>query len=919
MSLWCFTCGQLKTYLLYLHLFKGQAMKLLFLFLCIPFAVFSQKEIYIPQDWQQGSLDYSFDRSAESENFIVFWGPLAGLNPMQAPAEIAFDPQTILNTAEDLYKFYIDTIQFVDDDTGLISQYKIILVMLHTWTGLEGWAFGGNYDGIVGAMWMHPHAASSGPTLAHEFIHTLQNYTWMMNPGHGFIDSSYVGFFWETHAEFMALQRYPSVALEFDMARWLNTSHFHWSSTRHHYQAFIFLQFIKEKDGINMINRLWNESIIGEHPLETYKRLKEITQDSLNNLFLEYAMRNVTWDYEIGELLRERVETINPVFISHQTIIPEIIDTVRNWYRIQNHLAPQDYGYNIIRLYPDSVTEDCDKRVVYLNFKPQTIYPDYEEFGHRFGFVAVDGQNEARYGPLYNNSQEVAFEMLDSETELYLVVTGAPRNHHNYAWEIGFPKIYRYPYEFRLKGAVPEGFQEGFRSPQETEGTLHVNGGGFVGVNAVVAPTAYVGPNAQVLGGAMVSGNARIEDFAIVTHSAIVEDNAIVAGLAIIGETTHVSGDAIITEQAHVYGSSQVFDSAFIGGNALIFHTTAYENARLTENTFAWEANLHGDVVLGGDAEFFTECSDGTYKQVEWAYDRNCDGLDDHPANVDVTERFLTPGYDGYLSLVCDVLVENYFHEEYWHMCEGDTFYFYGDTLTNSGYYEQIFESINGVDSIISLLLYIYNTPIITGNVKICKGDTIILFGDPYFEEGIHHVDTIDANGCLIEGGILIEWYVVDTTVDRQGNRLVALAAASTFQWYDCSTDLPIPGANQRTYTPTESGSFKVEVTGIHGCSAFSDCFDVILTSATETEMENEWQILPNPASDFVEVSFDKNNYNDLDFEIIDMLGKVYSVKTLSREEDQFRIDIANLLPGIYTVRLKDSTGRTSLKMFVKM
>src|SRR6187200_2810671 len=229
---------------------------ILFLIFLFPMGLQAQKEIYIPNEWQQpNGLDYSFDRSAQSGNFIIFWGPLAGTDPTQAPSEIAFDPQFVLNTAEELYRFYIDTIRFVDDDEGLLNQYKIILVMLHTWTGVEGWAFGGNYDGTVGAMWMHPHAASSGPTLAHEFTHTLQNYAWMLNPGHGFIDSSYVGFFWETHAEFMALQRYPSVALEFDMARWLNTCQFHWSSTRHHYQAFVFLEFIKEKDGIQMINR----------------------------------------------------------------------------------------------------------------------------------------------------------------------------------------------------------------------------------------------------------------------------------------------------------------------------------------------------------------------------------------------------------------------------------------------------------------------------------------------------------------------------------------------------------------------------------------------------------------------------------------------------------------------------------------
>src|SRR5687767_1980856 len=111
----------------------------IYLLLVLPLPVFSQKEIYIPQEWQQpNGLDYSLDRSAESGNFIIFWGPLAGEDPTQAPSEISFDPQDILNTAEELYRFYIDTIQFVQDDEGLLSEYKIILVMLHTWNDLEG-------------------------------------------------------------------------------------------------------------------------------------------------------------------------------------------------------------------------------------------------------------------------------------------------------------------------------------------------------------------------------------------------------------------------------------------------------------------------------------------------------------------------------------------------------------------------------------------------------------------------------------------------------------------------------------------------------------------------------------------------------------------------------------------------------------
>ncbi len=892
---------------------------LVFLLFIFPSFLFSQKEIYIPQEWQQaGGLDYSLSHSAQSDDFIVFWGPLAGDDPTQAPSDIAFDPQSILNTAEDLYKFYIDTIKFINDDAGLIHQYKIILVMLNTWTGLEGWAFGGNYDGTVGAMWMHPQAASSGPTLAHEFTHTLQNYTWMMNPGHGFIDSSYVGFFWETHAEFMALQKYPSVALEFDMARWLNTCQFHWSSTRHHYQAFMFLQFIKEKDGIGMINRMWNEANIGEHPLETYKRLKGITQDQLNDLFGEYAMRNVTWDYQIGDLLRERVSTLNPVFVSHPTFIPEAVDTSKGWYKIENYLAPQDYGYNIIRLYPQEL-EGCHKRIVYLNLLGQYIFPDYQEAGLRFGLVAVNNMGQPRYSELYKDQNEVAFEMHDDEDQLYLVVTGAPTNHHNYAWEIGFPKIYRYPYNIRLKNAYPEGFQPGFhKAPEGVPGAPHINGGGFVASTAFVAPTVYVGPNAQVLDQAQILDQARIEDYAIVQHSAVVGDTAVVSGLAVVGENARIHGHANITGQAHVFGGCEVYDSAFLKDNTLIFNTKVFENAKLTGNTFCWGANLHGDIFLGGDAEFFRECSDGTYFQFESAYDRNCDGLDDHPANVDVTQQFISSTLDNNYSLTCNGLEENIFVYQNWTMCEGDTFYFYGTPLTQEGLYEKIFKASSGVDSIVTLELRFIGTlkAILTG--KFCEGDTIWEYGYPITEPGPYTL-FIDTFPCGLLVDVEVQFFDVDTSITVIGNSLQTNEPATFVQWYDCMTGLAIPGAIGRIFTPSASGTYKAKFTSLDGCDAFTGCRTIIISAVEKSPDSVQWQIFPNPVRDFLEIRMDREMNQNFDAEIIDITGRIQMKQNFSDDSPVQQMDMKVLLPGTYLIQLTDINGHSSSKLFSKI
>ncbi len=892
--------------------------RLILLLLLAPITLLAQKNIYIPLEWQQGSLDYSLDRSTQSDNFVIFWGPLAGTDPTQAPADISFDPASILATAEELYKFYIDTIQFVNDETGLLSQYKIILVMLHTWTGVEGWAFGGNYDGKVGAMWMHPHAASSGPTLAHEFTHTLQNYTWMLNPGHGFIDSSYVGFFWETHAEFMSLQKYPSVALDFDMARWLNTNQFHWSSTRHHYQAFVFLQFIKELDGIIMINRMWNESIIGEHPLETYKRLKDISQEELNDLFAQYAMQNVTWDYEIGDLLRERISTLEKKFVAHPTIIPDVVNESKEWYRIPNHLAPQDYGYNIIRIYPKQ-NAGCTKNWVSIHLEEHWLSPGYDEQGLRYGMVAVNGLGIPRYTEVLDAGTEFLFEMESDEVELYLVVSGAPKIHHNYAWEIGFPKIYRYPYDFRVENGWPEGYQPGYRAAPAVPGAPHANGGGFVAATATVAPSAYVGPDALVLDHARVLDYARVEDHAIIQDAAVVRQNAVVRDHALVAEDAGIYGNAMVEKYAHVNGGCEIYDNALITGSTLIFLTSTYENAVLKDNTFCWGANLHGDVVLGGDAEFFSECDNGTYLQFEGAYNRNCDGLDDHPANIDVTTQFIPPTITNNFSIVCDEYHENEFLETFEYICEGDSLLFYGIYLTQPGVYDTTFGLANGADAIHTLFLELYNNPDIhLTPVTICEGDSVVIEGQVFYHQG-DHVVYFDF-GCALDSAILhLSLTIIDTTVEAIDNGLTALAQDVIFQWYDCTSDKPVSGAVQRNFTPSQAGFYKVRLTTIKGCEAFSSCQYISTTAIEYPYLDFEWRLTPNPAQDFIDLVVKAIPSSGFEVEVSNQMGQVVIRNYYSTASLEEMIDISHLASGTYTLRLKGDGWISREGRFVKM
>lgn len=432
-------------------------------FLCLALHASAQKQVYIPGVFltDPALSTWSYSRSVQSENFVCFWGPVVGEHPETYPdPNLRFTPAHVLDTLEKLYDKFVHEIRFCNDDTSTnLGKYKIIIVINDTWPpgGPTGWAFGSSYDDVIGAMWVHPNAVRDGGVLSHELTHSLQGQNNIDRNKVGGFRNQATGSFWETHANFMRLQVYPQFAKE-DVPRWMATRSFQYSSTRHHYCAFNLLLTIQELDSLGMVSRLWHESAANEHPLITYRRLKGWTQSQLNDFIWEYAKRDVIADYNVlgtGAYIRaerRRLQHTEPHYLWRQyTLLKRINDSLPR-YVVPDYQAPQDYGYNIIPLHPT-----CANRIVKVKFRG---HAETAGAGWRYGFVAVkvDGTT-ARYSASYSASEaEVTFAMKEDEASLYLVVSGAPSTHTTYAWEAGFPKIKRFPYEISVVNAVPEGY-----------------------------------------------------------------------------------------------------------------------------------------------------------------------------------------------------------------------------------------------------------------------------------------------------------------------------------------------------------------------------------------------------------------------------------------------------------------------------
>ncbi|HEY8933958.1 MAG TPA: DUF6055 domain-containing protein, partial [Cyclobacteriaceae bacterium] len=502
---------------------------LVFVQLCC-FLSYAQKTVYIPAQFSTAPWnEWSYSKSYQSTNFVIFWGNKVGTDPANySDTNLRFVPADIASYLEASFTKFVTEVGFISNvSTKNLGKYKIIIVMNDTYSGADGptgWAFGGQYDGVIGAMWVHPNSTRDPYVLSHEFTHTLQAMnTIQENTVGGGYNDDISGFFWEAHANYMRCVQFPQFASD-DLPRWTATSSFHLSSTRHHYSTFKWLMHIQQNyGGINMINRLWHESVVNEHPAITFSRLNGWTQSQLNDFMYDYAKREVIADYPaqgFGAYMRTQRNTYKTTASENHyqwrvyTMLNQISATT-NRYIVPDAAAPQDYGFNIIPLYTT-----CASKSVHVKFKGHTEVNSTA--GWRWGFVAVKADGTTvRYSTLNSTSDgEATFTMASDETQLYLVVVGAPTTHTSYAWEAGWPKIKRYPYEVRIENAVPEGYQSTYRSDIKAlfPGHAHSNGGGWIDNNATVASSVYVGPKAVVLGtsnltgSVTVNGTARLEN-----------------------------------------------------------------------------------------------------------------------------------------------------------------------------------------------------------------------------------------------------------------------------------------------------------------------------------------------------------------------------------------------------------------------
>ncbi len=648
----------------------GGGMRLFPQIVCVAAVVAFADVNWIPQCESNG-----FTLIRSSEHFEVCKKPTSDDGKANNVAIPTSDAEGVLQSLEKVYSFYIDSLGWMlpfpkSPDRKLKSNIYVFdnSVMAALYGG-QDYVKGLNNEFGPG-MWIGVGSLKDYWGTSHEFAHGLQGVAgWMGNNSHS-------GWFAESHANWMAHQYNPNDAHCSEYL--INYPYLYYGSTRDRYCNWQFLEHLKEEfgggnKGAHEVNRIWMESIrdgedgrMEQTPFSAMMMVYDWSLEQLNEQFGKFAMKNATLeyapakkslykksygDYEFktrrdaswGDLYRRhsRVTMLNKMKCesSENSDGNVATENCADRYISPSYWAPQRWGYNLVRIYPDSAGKVTVKFRGIVQEKPTvngyTCFGDNTDYykgktykwcnyapdklpdpasGWTVGLVAEGADGTPRYSEMkHGTGFNLEIETKANDKALWLAVTATPTEMQTILWDQFYYSIYRYPYMIEVVNGAPEGYNKDFWKPANASGyTKHANGGGLVSNKAKVAATAYVGPDAVVNGGT-VSGNARIEDFAVVNGGTI-SGNAVVRGRALVTAGT-IGDDAVLEDDAWLV-SGTISGKAKVGALSLIVNSTVTDNAQVYG--VMWAVNgkkLSGTAQLRGDLEnnFDKEISKGIF------------------------------------------------------------------------------------------------------------------------------------------------------------------------------------------------------------------------------------------------------------------------------------------------------------------
>ena len=388
------------------------------------------KEIYIPHelrgnDFTSRDSKWSYYRMACTPNVVCFWEKGFGDDITKAPdlngQKMSVDLDNLLSRVEYFYNVYRDMMGFLQPGSKA-DRYRMMVMINYS---LEGTAYGGSYDGTIGALWVAPNRIQDKTLncIAHELGHCFQIQISSDGKSHGM-----GGGILETAAQWMLWNVNP---------KWTTDENYHWQDFKQRihlslfhpdnmYHAPFVLEYWSFLHGITYMADMFRGGRFGEDFAQTYMRMYNVDVRKMGDELLDCYSRLITFDFP-----DKRKDSVRYAC----EMKSELRDAGDGWLSPVN--PPQTYGFNV-----DEIPLPPVGKTVEVQFRG---LPAQENTGYRYGLVAVANDNTPTYlGANSEAEKTLVYKNPGSIKRLYLVVVGCPTREYR-------PGQAVYPYRIKIK------------------------------------------------------------------------------------------------------------------------------------------------------------------------------------------------------------------------------------------------------------------------------------------------------------------------------------------------------------------------------------------------------------------------------------------------------------------------------------
>ena len=437
---------------------------------------------YSANNFTSENSTFCFQRSVESEHFVLFWAK--GLNLMSngnltgGASSSVCNVNTLLSNAEKIWDVYVGQLGFLQPGKSITDRVKIEMFIVNQseWradgSGADGsvWTAGSGSDRTqkphkVGLFHCNAWAASSNVTVAHEIGHTFQYLVSAdLGSAHGL---NYVlganssgNEWWEDCANWQAHKVYPAEQFS---SNWSNNQDMHHLNIIHEgarYNNCYYQDWWCQLHGLNTVARVWRESVNPEDPIQAYMRLFGHDEQSFaDEQFMGYAhiaaMDIDAWRTYGQGLIGSEQQRLQEV---PEAIVASHLDGDSDWWIVDPAYCPQNYGYNANPIKVPVVGTEVKATFKGLSKVSgyRSIHP--ERAGWRYGFVAYSTDGTRTYSPIGRDADgEVSITIPAGCTHLWFVVMGAPTEWWTHSWNDNDSDDEQWPYAVRFTGSSPYG------------------------------------------------------------------------------------------------------------------------------------------------------------------------------------------------------------------------------------------------------------------------------------------------------------------------------------------------------------------------------------------------------------------------------------------------------------------------------